>query len=70
MNRYRSILSALCAAGLLTTVGCTFAMSRQLEQKWKGRRAPDFALLSMDGEEVTLRGLRGRPVVLSFFGST
>jgi len=31
-----------------------------------GQPAPDFTLTSIDGEEVRLSGLRGRPVVLVF----
>jgi cytochrome oxidase Cu insertion factor (SCO1/SenC/PrrC family) len=32
----------------------------------EGEPAPDFTLPNPDGEEVTLSGLRGRPVVLYF----
>lgn len=32
-----------------------------------GDRAPDFALRAHDGREVSLAGLRGKPVVLAFF---
>ncbi len=32
-----------------------------------GRRAPDFALVDQDGEEVTLASLRGETVVLAFY---
>lgn len=31
-----------------------------------GAPAPDFTLTSIDGREVTLSGLRGKPVVLVF----
>ena len=31
-----------------------------------GQPAPDFTLMSIDGDEVRLSGLRGRPVVLVF----
>jgi peroxiredoxin Q/BCP len=30
-------------------------------------KAPDFRLQGADGQEVTLSGLRGKPVVLYFF---
>ena len=33
----------------------------------EGERAPDFTLPDQDGEEVTLSGLAGRPVVLYFY---
>jgi protein SCO1 len=32
----------------------------------KGLRAPDFALRNQDGETVAMRGLRGRPVIVTF----
>ncbi len=32
-----------------------------------GDKAPDFRLQAADGEQVTLSGLRGKPVVLYFF---
>jgi peroxiredoxin Q/BCP len=32
-----------------------------------GDKAPDFELQAADGQEVTLSGLRGKPVVLYFF---
>ena len=31
-----------------------------------GEPAPDFALASIDGKQVTLSALRGKPVVLVF----
>jgi thioredoxin-dependent peroxiredoxin len=32
-----------------------------------GDKAPDFRLAAADGKEVSLSGLRGKPVVLYFF---
>lgn len=32
-----------------------------------GEQAPDFRLPAADGSEVSLSGLRGKPVVLYFF---
>ena len=31
-----------------------------------GERAPDFRLPTLDGEEVSLSSLRGKPVVIEF----
>ena len=33
----------------------------------EGQKAPDFTLPDQDGAEVTLSGLRGKPVVLYFY---
>jgi len=35
-----------------------------------GLRAPDFDLRTQDGERVAMRGLRGRPVLVSFLYTT
>ena len=32
-----------------------------------GEKAPEFRLPAADGQEITLSGLRGKPVVLYFF---
>lgn len=34
-----------------------------------GHPAPDFTLTTLDGEEITLRELRGNPVVINFWGT-
>jgi protein SCO1 len=36
----------------------------------QGLRAPDFELRDQDGERVTMRGLRGRPVLVTFLYTT
>jgi protein SCO1 len=36
----------------------------------KGLRAPDFQLRNQDGEPVSMRSLRGRPVVVTFLYTT
>ena len=36
----------------------------------EGVRAPDFTLRNQDGERVSMRALRGRPVVVTFLYST
>jgi protein SCO1 len=36
----------------------------------KGLRAPDFELRNQDGEPVSMRSLRGRPVVVTFLYTT
>ena len=34
-----------------------------------GQKAPDFALTTVDGEQVTLNSLQGQPVVLYFYAT-
>jgi protein SCO1 len=36
----------------------------------RGLRAPDFALKNQDGETVTMRELRGKPVIVTFLYTT
>jgi protein SCO1/2 len=36
----------------------------------RGLEAPDFALRDQDGERVTMRSLRGKPVIVAFLYST
>lgn len=33
----------------------------------EGKKAPDFTLKADDGSDVSLAGLRGRPVILFFY---
>ncbi len=40
-----------------------------VESPAPGFLAPDFTLVTLDGEELTLSELRGRPVVLNFWAS-
>ena len=35
-----------------------------------GRPAPDFTLYQLNGQKVTLSSLRGRPVLVDFWGAT
>jgi protein SCO1 len=35
-----------------------------------GQRAPDFALRDQDGERISMRSLRGRPVIVTFLYTT
>ena len=37
--------------------------------KLMGQAAPDFTLSTLDGEQVTLRALRGKPVALNFWAT-
>jgi thiol-disulfide isomerase/thioredoxin len=49
----------------LAAVGCAAAGPAPIV----GRAAPDFKLGAIDGGEVSLSGLQGRPVVVNFFAT-
>ena len=52
--------------GRLDRIGHPEGMSEN-SMPAEGEPAPDFTLPNQDGEEVTLSGLRGRPIVLYFY---
>jgi cytochrome c biogenesis protein CcmG, thiol:disulfide interchange protein DsbE len=44
-------------------------LARQAPETLKGKTAPDFALSDLDGREVRLSDLRGKPVLLDFWAT-
>ena len=70
----RAYLVALAAVPLVAVgvLGLLFvARSASLDSAGAavGRPAPEFALVDLDGEPLRLSDLRGRPVVVNFWGS-
>ncbi len=59
------IVSAAFSGVLLA--GCTGSGSEYGPEI--GKLAPDFTLNGLDGQEVSLRGFRGRPVLLNFWAT-
>lgn len=59
------LLSAAFSGILLS--GCSGSASEYGPEI--GKLAPDFTLTSLDGQEVSLSGFRGRPVLLNFWAS-
>jgi len=64
------ILSIILASALVSGVliaGCSSPTPTQSPQV--GKPAPDFELLGLDGQAVSLSGLRGKPVLINFWAS-
>ena len=59
---------ALLAAVLLLAAGCSGGGTDSPAPS-PGGMAPDFQLQNLDGETVTLSGLRGTPVMLNFWAT-
>ena len=65
----RTVRAGLVAA-LVLGGGCISSAERRFIAETKGQPAKDFTLVDLSGERVSLHALRGRPVVLTFFGTT
>lgn len=68
------ITAAVVLAALLVLAGCSSPASQNGTGPTVGFRvgdlAPDFELLNLEGEMVTLSGLRGSPVMINFWTTT
>lgn len=60
---FRSLLSAVVLAALLSLSSCSSAQAAGV------RQAPDFSVLDASGRSVKLSDLRGRPVVINFWAT-
>ncbi|MFC6617381.1 TlpA family protein disulfide reductase [Deinococcus radiophilus] len=64
-------LPPLLAFGLVAALGTALfsPTSNETAGALVGKPAPDFVLTSLDGADVQLSGLQGRPVVVNFWAS-
>ena len=61
------IFSVACSGVLLS--GCASSGTTSGHGPEIGKLAPDFTLNDLDGQEVSLSGLRGKPVLLNFWAT-
>jgi len=75
----RRRLMMTLAALLVISTGCQTPVEQDLVEpvvgdkvpaaSAKGAQAPDFTLINLDGDEVSLGDLRGQPVLLNFWAT-
>ena len=68
----RLLLGCLVAATAMSSLaanGTQNANTQKTEQKAPGVEAPNFTLNDLTGKPVSLKGLRGKYVILDFWGS-
>ena len=62
------LIFSVAFSGVLLS-GCTSSGTTSEYGPGIGKLAPDFTLNSLDGQEVSLSGLRGKPVLLNFWAT-
>jgi peroxiredoxin len=62
--KLRGLLIMLCAMAILTTLGYLWLAPAAL------KTAPDIGLMTLDGKELQLASLHGRPVLVTFWATT
>ncbi len=67
-GRLALVLMAVALLGLLATQGCT-TTAPGLGGLGSGRPAPDFTLIDLDGNQVSLSDFRGKTVFLNFWAT-
>src|SRR4030042_3302314 len=67
MRKTLVLILALILISLVVITGCASGGS---EGPKTGSRAPDFKLMSLDGQTVSLSGFKGKPVLLNFWATT
>ncbi len=65
----RKLLAAVLIGLSVALSSCAGGETVRPEEVVEGGTIPDFALKSLDGQEVTKASLKGKPVVLNFWAS-
>jgi cytochrome c biogenesis protein CcmG/thiol:disulfide interchange protein DsbE len=70
VNRTALLVGGLISLPLLVFLGLGFRTDpKVIESPLLGQPAPDFELLDLEGDTVSLEALRGRPVVVNFWAT-
>lgn len=64
----RRLSAGLSVFLVLSSAGCASWRENRLASRLRSEPLPDFELTALDGGSVRLSDLRGKPVVLAFFG--
>ena len=64
MKRFVAVSLLMALVGL---AGCEAMLMHRVASRLKKKPAPDFELTALDGEQVRLSRLRGKPVLLAFW---
>ncbi len=69
--KFLKIIGVLFAGFVVLVIGGYFWLPSQLEPDVAiGSASPDVSVTTIDGEELALASLRGKVVLLEFWGST
>ena len=70
MDKMRKVILPVTMALVLLLAGCTTgSTSSGTEEARAGQSAPDFQLKDLDGQDISLSSLRGKPVLLNFWAT-
>ena len=62
--KFKTVLISLCAAALVAALGYLWQKSSGLEE------VPDISVVTTTGERIALAGMRGEPLLVTFWATT
>jgi cytochrome c biogenesis protein CcmG/thiol:disulfide interchange protein DsbE len=70
MNKKVLLIGGLITMPVLVFLAISFRFDpRKIDSPLIGKQAPEFVLQDLDGNEVSLEALRGKPVLLNFWAT-